>query len=39
MVVAQENLSLNVTKLAIWLLFSVFIFDLGIFLVGIIGVR
>ncbi len=36
MVIAQENLSLNMTKLAIWLLFSVFIFDFGIFLTWVI---
>ncbi|GEM_PF-3178292 len=36
MVIAQESLSLDVTKLAVWLLFSVFVFDFGIFLTWVI---
>ena len=32
MVIAQDSLGLNRDKLAIWLLFSVFVFDFGIFL-------
>ncbi len=36
MVVAQESLGLNLDKLAVWLLFSVFVFDFGIFLTWVI---
>ena len=36
MVIAQDSLGLNCDKLVVWLLFSVFIFDFGIFLTWVI---